>query len=170
MNVSEAIRIIMDFSRGRHDSGLKPSFATCHDCNDAIDYLHSLNALTWQHHKGGKPPQRVWDNAAVVLVAYEDGIVHAYWSNQNIDWSQPLVYVVISKPPAPPKPKRWRAQNGQRYWYLQGTGKPSIDTERGTAADDERWEIGNYFPTEAKVMNARPAFVATFKQLEGNEE
>ena len=54
-----------------------------------------------------------------------------------------------------PEHKRWRADIGECYWYLDSGGEAYIATERGDDIDDARFSIGNYFMTEEEAEKAR---------------
>lgn len=45
-------------------------------------------------------------------------------------------------------PKRWRANFGDGYFYIDSTGKAILDVESGYFVDDLRYEQGNYFSDE----------------------
>jgi hypothetical protein len=44
--------------------------------------------------------------------------------------------------------KRWRADFGDGYFYIDSTGKAVFDVESGYFVDDLRYEQGNYFSDE----------------------
>lgn len=54
-----------------------------------------------------------------------------------------------------PEHKRWRADIGEYYWYLDSAGEAYITTEREDDIDDARFSIGSYFITEAEAEKAR---------------
>lgn len=45
-------------------------------------------------------------------------------------------------------PKRWRANIGERYFYITDQGRITYDFEHNTREDDLRHQYGNYFRTE----------------------
>lgn len=45
------------------------------------------------------------------------------------------------------KPKRWRAERHDEYWYFASRGFLQSDIENGSAVDALRWKFGNYFKT-----------------------
>lgn len=49
------------------------------------------------------------------------------------------------------EPKRWRAEGGGKYWYLDDCGVVLSNEEWGDDTDDFRYSIGNYFKTEAEA-------------------
>ena len=57
-----------------------------------------------------------------------------------------------------PKPKqkanRWRAEKGERYWYVGSYGGVESTTDTRMCTDDCRYAIGNYYRTreEAEAM------------------
>ena len=50
--------------------------------------------------------------------------------------------------------KRWRAEKGGLYRYVQSDGGVVCDHEIEVDVDDERYEIGNYFKTEEEAQKA----------------
>lgn len=53
-----------------------------------------------------------------------------------------------------PKPKRWRAERGGHYWYVDYDGTATEIYESFDYFDEKRYSIGNYFRTfeEAEEM------------------
>ena len=49
------------------------------------------------------------------------------------------------------EPKKWRAEYGKKYWYLDDCGVVLSNEEWGDDTDDFRYRIGNYFKTEAEA-------------------
>lgn len=45
-------------------------------------------------------------------------------------------------------PKKWRANIGERYFYITAQGRITHDFEHNTREDDLRHQYGNYFRTE----------------------
>lgn len=52
------------------------------------------------------------------------------------------------------KPKRWRAEKGGVYSFVVGSGEVSRDNEEGWDCDNEKYNSGNYFKTEADAKNS----------------
>ncbi len=44
--------------------------------------------------------------------------------------------------------KRWRAKEGEEYWFVRSDLKSLRDIEAHSTIDNERFNIGNYFKTE----------------------
>lgn len=53
-----------------------------------------------------------------------------------------------------PESRRWRAESGERYWYVRSDGVVDDDYEDKTDIDDGRYELGNYFKTEEEAQKA----------------
>lgn len=47
----------------------------------------------------------------------------------------------------PPKPKRWRAEKNQRYYYVGGDGNVYEMYDDYYDSDNRRYNVGNYFQT-----------------------
>ena len=55
-------------------------------------------------------------------------------------------------------PKRWRADDGERYYYIDSHQRILDNTDLTHSYDDMRYELGNYFQTEAeaqRVINSK---------------
>lgn len=50
--------------------------------------------------------------------------------------------------------KRWRAEEGERYWWVQNDGGVTNDCDDWVDIDDGRYELGNYFKTEEEAKKA----------------
>ncbi len=50
-----------------------------------------------------------------------------------------------------PTAERWRAKDGERYWFKGRDGVVLRTVERHDTVDDGRWEEGNYFETKDDV-------------------
>ena len=53
-----------------------------------------------------------------------------------------------------PEHKRWRAENEQEYFYIDGEGFVSGDGECFHSSDDRRFALGNYFKTREEAGKA----------------
>lgn len=49
------------------------------------------------------------------------------------------------------KPKRWRAERGEMYWYVNEIGMIFRVTECSTRSDDYFYNSGNYFQTKEQA-------------------
>ena len=49
--------------------------------------------------------------------------------------------------------KRWRADDGERYYYIDSHQRILDNTDLTHSYDDMRYELGNYFQTEAEAQN-----------------
>lgn len=58
------------------------------------------------------------------------------------------------------EPKRWRAEGGGKYWYLDDCGVVLSNEEWGDDTDDFRYRIGNYFKTEAEAEAYKEYLIA----------
>lgn len=47
--------------------------------------------------------------------------------------------------------KRWRAEKGERYWFIRPPLYIDSETELDSNFDDECWESGNYFKTKEEA-------------------
>lgn len=50
-------------------------------------------------------------------------------------------------------PKRWRADIGEAYYYIDSCGIIVAKKENGTTTDDKRYEFGNYFKTKKELSD-----------------
>ena len=50
--------------------------------------------------------------------------------------------------------RRWRAEEGERYWWVQNDGETDDDYDDKVGTDDRRYELGNYFKTEEEAQKA----------------
>ena len=50
------------------------------------------------------------------------------------------------------EPKRWRAENGKRYYSADRTFNPTHTTDENTDYDNEMYDSGNYFQTEGECQ------------------
>lgn len=60
-----------------------------------------------------------------------------------------------------PQPKRWRAKEDERYWYVCSYGSIDIATDTRMCTDDCRYAIGNYFQTKEQAEE----MAGKFKQM-----
>lgn len=79
------------------------------------------------------------DKTTIVFLA---NFIHHY-SLLDSDWLEEA-----------PECKRWRAKEGERYWFVRGDGEISDDCELKTNIDGRRYELGNYFKTEGEAQKA----------------
>ena len=49
-------------------------------------------------------------------------------------------------------PKRWRAEKEKEYFFITGTSEITTDEEYYSEADDDRYELGNYFKTKEEAQ------------------
>lgn len=54
--------------------------------------------------------------------------------------------------PNDPKPKRWRAEEYESYWYIDSSMEVSDCTENNSPFDNGHYEVGNYFKTEEAAV------------------
>lgn len=59
------------------------------------------------------------------------------------------------------KPKRWRADRGEKYWSFGAILKPFVSCENNDGVDKNRYAVGRYFQTEEQAQDA----AEKFKQL-----
>lgn len=55
-------------------------------------------------------------------------------------------------------PKRWRADDGERYYYINSYLRILDETDLRRSYDDMRYEMGNYFETDKeaqKIINSK---------------
>jgi len=63
------------------------------------------------------------------------------------------------------EPKRWRAEYGVEYFYVDSYGAASPHIERNTAGDSVRYEVGNYYERKLDALRAAVALPDFFKQF-----
>ena len=80
------------------------------------------------------------DKTTIVFLA---NFIHHY-SLLDSDWFEEL----------PDERKRWRAEEGERYWWVGSVGEVYDDCDNGGCIDDGRYELGNYFKTEEEAQKA----------------
>lgn len=68
------------------------------------------------------------------------------------------------------KKKRWRAKNGECYYYIDSSIDTALETELGTAGDDARWRAGNYFKHEQTARNYRDVVQEVIEPIRNGEE
>lgn len=63
--------------------------------------------------------------------------------------------------------KRWRAENGDSYYYILSTGETHEDRDIGGAWENGRYNVGNYFRTkeEAKRTAKKIKIYMKLKEL-----
>ena len=49
-------------------------------------------------------------------------------------------------------PKRWRADDGERYYYIDSYQRILDETDLRHSYDDMRYEMGNYFETDKEAQ------------------
>ncbi|MBF4806546.1 MAG: hypothetical protein HXM47_08140 [Pseudoleptotrichia goodfellowii] len=67
-------------------------------------------------------------------------------------------------------PKRWRAEKGGQYFYIDEFGEISSDTEYDLSEDSESYEFGNYFRTIAEAEKYRDRIKEILLNRETEEE
>ena len=72
------------------------------------------------------------------------------FSNILTDWFEEI----------PEEPKRWRAEHGQAYWFLDDNGVCCTDTELGVLTDRYRYAVGNYFKTRGEAESYKEYLIA----------
>lgn len=60
----------------------------------------------------------------------------------------------------PEEYKRWRAEKGESYWYIENTSLPYEDKEGGCLVDDCRYAFGNYFNTQKEAIRHTEYLIA----------
>lgn len=70
-----------------------------------------------------------------------------------------------------PQPKRWRAERGGHYWYVDYDGTATEIYESFDYFDDKRYSIGNYFRTfeDAEDMAVKFRALLVKAMLKGGE-
>lgn len=66
-----------------------------------------------------------------------------------------------------PRPKRWRAEENERYWFMCDNGDCFEVCDNRDKYDDARYTIGNYFRTEEEAVEMADRFKAMLKGGEG---
>ena len=88
-----------------------------------------------------------------LVVLFDDGRIRTLQLSlmAHNDKSTPIAW----RPIVPPKEKRWRAEEGGKYWYVDDDGQSEYDTDPRYDVDDARYSIGNYFRSreEAEASN-----------------
>lgn len=69
----------------------------------------------------------------------------------------------------PTEYKRWRAQNGGVYYYIDDTGDVDFPYEGYDSADDYRYSTGNYFKTE-KEAEQHKAYLLALQTIKDDAE
>lgn len=64
--------------------------------------------------------------------------------------------------------KKWRAEHGERYYFIDTLGDVMSDMDTRYVLDNKKFEIGNYFKTKEDAMNSK--LYKAFKGLCENEE
>lgn len=59
--------------------------------------------------------------------------------------------------------ERWRSSYSKMYYYISDSGKIFCTHEFADPIDDERYEIGNYFETEADAEEVRNIIIELLK-------
>ena len=70
-----------------------------------------------------------------------------------------------------PKYKRWRAEKGEKYFYIGGSGNVYYQTECHDEYDDVFYAIGNYFKTEegAEFRRQQLLYLQQYKDYLGED-
>lgn len=70
-----------------------------------------------------------------------------------------------------PKYKRWRAEKGEKYFYIGGSGNVYYQTECHDEYDDFFYAIGNYFKTEeeAEFRKKQLLYLRRYKDYLGDD-
>lgn len=70
-----------------------------------------------------------------------------------------------------PKYKRWRAEKGEKYFYIGGSGNVYYQTECHDEYDDFFYAIGNYFKTEeeAEFRRQQLLYLQQYKDYLGED-
>lgn len=63
------------------------------------------------------------------------------------------------------KPKSWRAEDGEEYWFFDRTYTPQSTTDEYTLEDELKYDSGNYFKTPELCQQAAEAVEATLEQF-----
>lgn len=63
------------------------------------------------------------------------------------------------------KPKRWRAEKGEYYWFFDRTYTPYQQEESGDIEDDIMYDAYNYFRTKEHAQQAAEAVKKTLEQF-----
>ena len=66
--------------------------------------------------------------------------------------------------PAEPE-KRWKPEEGQKYWYFTGDGEILNEYFRDDKIDNDRWRLGNCFVISQKAEQARERIKQTLMQF-----
>ena len=64
------------------------------------------------------------------------------------------------------KPKRWRAEKSELYFFLDSTGEINWTNDYRCRFDDEHYNIGNYFKIREDVLEYAEKFRELFKEVE----
>ena len=68
------------------------------------------------------------------------------------------------------KPKRWRAERNRGYYYINDYGIIYYTTDDYVSADNDRYEIGNYFKTQEQAKKALERVKKVLQEVEENVE
>lgn len=60
--------------------------------------------------------------------------------------------------------KRWRAENGEEYYFITSTGHATSDTDEYSTTDNDRYRVGNYFETKEQAEEALEKIKNTLKE------
>ena len=66
----------------------------------------------------------------------------------------------------PEESKRWRAKNGADYWWINDSSGVWDSCEEDDSTDNGRYNIGNYFKTEAEAEAYREYLLAKQKLID----
>ena len=67
----------------------------------------------------------------------------------------------------PPKPKRWRAERGELYWFVDSAGQTNSRWDLNAKLDDAHYNSQNYFKTKTEAEK----FAVKWRELfSGNED
>ncbi|KYM38489.1 hypothetical protein A2U10_07080 [Fusobacterium necrophorum subsp. funduliforme] len=68
------------------------------------------------------------------------------------------------------KPKRWRAERNGGYYCINDYGIIYYTTDDYVSADNDRYEIGNYFKTQEQAKKALERVKKVLQEVEENVE
>ena len=95
-----------------------------------------------------------------------------HWADRDIDIELETTNQIIdclhdieARLPKPEAPKRWRAEDGGRYWFVDNMGDVLPSKEDSCYYDDFRYKTGNYFASEAEAQQYREQLLANGAQV-----
>ncbi len=123
----------------------------------------TLRAIYASNNRGFQP---------IISVRLEDGTSRNFASNGKIAWAvskfAPISlfpYSLYEKYPLDAKkawqeweesrkPKRWRAEERERYWVINHELEVDYSEDVNDGYDNARWKVGNYFRTASEAKQA----------------